>query len=343
MAAGSEKAAVCTDCHGTHEILDAKDSKSPIFKFNVPKTCGKCHDTISKEVQQSIHGTAVAHGNWQAPVCTDCHGIHSIKAHTRSEFFGIGAELAQATCARCHEGVRLSQEFGVEGRREHHLPRELSRPAPRRGSQVVANCASCHGVHNILPSTDPRSTINQRESRPDLRPVPSRRYGEIHRCQGSRRCAALRRHRQHSGPLDSALLSRHDLRGDRRHAAAQPHHLAIKADRPAQNAARFRDCECHCAFAGSMPRLLTSFFTSCAHRLRVEVSRLLVCDRCWRMSEHLRHLLHRIAAVVLIGVSLYHIFDIALHPRRTQTGSRFVSHTGRRPWRVAECRLLPRA
>ena len=28
------------------------------------------------------------------------------------------------------------------------------------GSATVANCASCHGVHNILPSGDPRSTIN---------------------------------------------------------------------------------------------------------------------------------------------------------------------------------------
>src|SRR5262249_9219336 len=33
--------------------------------------------------------------------------------------------------------------------------------ASKLGSQVVANCASCHGVHNILPSTDPRSTINR--------------------------------------------------------------------------------------------------------------------------------------------------------------------------------------
>ena len=51
VANGSEKAAVCTDCHGTHEILDAKDSKSPIFKFNVPVTCGKCHEQISKEFE----------------------------------------------------------------------------------------------------------------------------------------------------------------------------------------------------------------------------------------------------------------------------------------------------
>ncbi len=32
--------------------------------------------------------------------------------------------------------------------------------ASRVGSATVANCASCHGVHNILPSSDPRSTIN---------------------------------------------------------------------------------------------------------------------------------------------------------------------------------------
>jgi hypothetical protein len=28
------------------------------------------------------------------------------------------------------------------------------------GSQTVANCVSCNGAHNILPSSDPRSTIN---------------------------------------------------------------------------------------------------------------------------------------------------------------------------------------
>lgn len=60
VAAGSEKAAVCTDCHGSHEILAANDPKSSIFKFNVPATCAKCHSTIQQEYAQSIHGTAVA-------------------------------------------------------------------------------------------------------------------------------------------------------------------------------------------------------------------------------------------------------------------------------------------
>jgi cytochrome b subunit of formate dehydrogenase len=32
--------------------------------------------------------------------------------------------------------------------------------AAKSGNQTVANCASCHGVHNILPSANPKSTIH---------------------------------------------------------------------------------------------------------------------------------------------------------------------------------------
>src|SRR5271166_2891424 len=117
VAAGSEKAAVCTDCHGTHEILAASDPKSSIFKFNVPATCAKCHGPVQQEFAQSIHGQAIARGNSLAPVCTDCHGIHSIKSHLDPNSSVNAANLAQVTCARCHEGVRLSQELGVEGSR----------------------------------------------------------------------------------------------------------------------------------------------------------------------------------------------------------------------------------
>ncbi len=161
VSAGSEKAAVCTDCHGSHEILAASDAKSSIFKFNVPATCAKCNNNIEQEFAQSIHGQAIAHGNWQAPVCTDCHGIHSIQAHLDPNSSVSAINLARVTCARCHEGVRISQEFGVEGRRSTTYLASYHGLASKLGSQVVANCASCHGVHNILPSSDPRSTINR--------------------------------------------------------------------------------------------------------------------------------------------------------------------------------------
>jgi len=160
IRAGIMKAAVCTDCHGTHEILSASDPKSPIFKFNVPQTCGKCHEQVEKQFAASIHGQAVARGNSQAPVCTDCHGIHAIKSpHDANSPVSV-LSLAQATCARCHESVRLSEEFGIESRKATTYLASYHGLASRLGSHVVANCASCHGSHGILPSSDPRSSVN---------------------------------------------------------------------------------------------------------------------------------------------------------------------------------------
>ncbi len=158
---GSTKAAVCTDCHGAHEILPANDAKSPIYKFNVPATCGKCHAEVSKTFMQSIHGQGISRGNGLSPVCTDCHGIHSIKAHIDPNSSVSEQNVARTTCARCHDGVRLSQEFGVAGNRVSTYMDSYHGLAAVGGSAVVANCASCHGVHNILPSSDPRSTINK--------------------------------------------------------------------------------------------------------------------------------------------------------------------------------------
>lgn len=39
----AEDAPTCWDCHGTHEIMAAKNPESKVFKANLPKTCGQCH------------------------------------------------------------------------------------------------------------------------------------------------------------------------------------------------------------------------------------------------------------------------------------------------------------
>jgi cytochrome b subunit of formate dehydrogenase len=161
VADGSEKAAVCSDCHNSHDILAAGDQRSTIFKFNVPATCGRCHQDVQKQFGASIHGTSLARGNWQAPVCTDCHGIHAIKPHIDPNSSVAAQSLARTTCGKCHEGVRLSEEFGIEGRRTSTYMDSYHGMASALGSSVAANCASCHGVHNILPSTDAASTINK--------------------------------------------------------------------------------------------------------------------------------------------------------------------------------------
>ena len=160
VANGSMKAAVCTDCHGDHEILPANQAASPIYKFNVPATCGKCHIDVANTYNVSIHGQALAHGNEKSPDCTDCHGIHSIKSPSNPSSPVAQQNLSRDTCARCHEGVRLSQEFGVPANRVNSYFDSYHGLASQGGSIVAANCSSCHGVHDILPSSDPRSSIN---------------------------------------------------------------------------------------------------------------------------------------------------------------------------------------
>ena len=110
---------------------------------------------------RAFTGRRIARGNGLAPVCTDCHGIHTIKSHIDPNSSVSEQNIARTTCARCHEGVRLSQEFGVAGNRVSSYLDSYHGLASEGGSAVVANCASCHGVHNILPSSDPRSTINR--------------------------------------------------------------------------------------------------------------------------------------------------------------------------------------
>jgi len=310
VANGSEKAAVCTDCHGAHEILDAKDSKSPIFKFNVPMTCGKCHEQISKEFQQSIHGQAIARANWQAPVCTDCHGIHSIKAHTDPNSPVSAQNVAQATCARCHEGMRLSQEFGVEGRRETTYLASYHGLASRGGSQVVANCASCHGTHSIFPSSDPRSTIHASNL--------ARTCGQCHPGVTDKFTVA----KVHVGAPLSADMGSKAVRWIRKMylvlifmviGGMLAHNFIIwRAKAIARRKLEHR-------FVTRMPLrfrwqhavLLSSFI------LLVLTGFALRFPDSWfasmlSLGERMRHLLHRVAAVVLIGVSIFHTFDLLL-------------------------------
>src|SRR6185369_10115177 len=135
-ARGSMKAAVCTDCHDSHQVLPGNNPQSGIFKFNVPRTCGKCHPAIASAYSRGIHGKAIARGNWSAPTCNDCHGIHTISKAADA------TRGPRASCAHCHEGVRLTQEFAVPANRVSSYAASYHGMAKQLGSNVAADCAS---------------------------------------------------------------------------------------------------------------------------------------------------------------------------------------------------------
>ncbi len=137
-------AANCQSCHGSHHILSHKDLLSPTYKVNIPKTCGSCHAGITDNYLGGVHGKAVAAGDLNAPVCTDCHTAHAILQPTEATFRMQSTPI----CGSCHK-EKLSTY-----RDTFH-----SQLGALGGYVETARCWDCHGAHDVLPASDPRSPI----------------------------------------------------------------------------------------------------------------------------------------------------------------------------------------
>jgi cytochrome b subunit of formate dehydrogenase len=118
-----------------------------------------CHNDIESIYEDSVHGLAVKRGLNDAPTCTDCHGEHNILAPNEAGSLVNATRVSTVTCGRCHGDERLNSRYSF-GDKVTAYQDSFHGLAIRGGQKTAANCASCHGVHNILPSSDVRSTIN---------------------------------------------------------------------------------------------------------------------------------------------------------------------------------------
>ena len=153
--AGDKTAANCQSCHDSHDILPDTSPVSPLYFSRQAATCGQCHVQEAADWAKSVHGKAVASGNRAAPTCTDCHSEHKIEA-----LKGGSAQKISDVCSRCHASLNLDSRYNLPADRVSTYVESYHGLAAQYGSTVVANCASCHGYHKILPSADPESMIN---------------------------------------------------------------------------------------------------------------------------------------------------------------------------------------
>ncbi len=160
VAAGSEKAANCNNCHGNHAILPARDARSRVNHWKVSETCGECHKEIAKVYNQSVHGEAVKSGVKDAPVCVDCHGEHLILGPKNPDSPVNIANVSAETCGRCHSSARMAKLYDLPADRVPSYAESYHGLAMKGGKLTAANCDSCHGIHNIFRSSDPRSTVH---------------------------------------------------------------------------------------------------------------------------------------------------------------------------------------
>lgn len=148
--------AVCADCHGAHGIYYAADQRSTLHPGNVAKTCGKCHRFVEERLAKSVHGgeyvqaaiaqqkaTAVSPKWRRAAACSDCHLGHQLLEPAMALF----RQQLTNRCGNCHPN--RSSRYGMS------LHGELT----DLGYGPAAECADCHGSHEMVPIRDPHSPL----------------------------------------------------------------------------------------------------------------------------------------------------------------------------------------
>lgn len=149
-------AAVCTDCHGVHNIQGVGE---PHLAAKNPETCGKCHTLVFDEYKQSIHGREALKGNIDAPLCVDCHGEHTVASPKDSQSPTSKTHIPD-TCSTCHARPEIMKKYGIPEDRTKTFIESFHGIAIGFGDKAEADCSSCHGIHDIRPAQDPLSKVN---------------------------------------------------------------------------------------------------------------------------------------------------------------------------------------
>ena len=138
VTANDTRVAVCTDCHGVHDVRKVSDPKSKVFALNIPELCSSCHSddkrmepygipTDQLEIYSaSVHGVALLENkDTRAPSCASCHGSHDAQPPTSTNVVEV--------CGKCHTAT---QDLYQQSRHS-----ELEAAAPK--------CWTCHGTHDV--------------------------------------------------------------------------------------------------------------------------------------------------------------------------------------------------
>ncbi|HEX9759484.1 MAG TPA: cytochrome c3 family protein, partial [Candidatus Acidoferrales bacterium] len=145
LARGDTQVAVCTDCHGVHDLRPASDARSTVHPLNVAATCSRCHsnaeymkgypiptDQFASYSASVHHNALVVRGDLSAPTCTTCHGNHGAAPP--------GVASVEFVCSTCH--VFQAQLFDVSPHKKAFA------------DMGVGACITCHSNHRIRPPND---------------------------------------------------------------------------------------------------------------------------------------------------------------------------------------------
>ncbi len=143
-SAAAPAAPDCTNCHGAHSIHPKSDPQSKVSRARIPDTCGACHKPEREAYMRGMHGKLRQDGVLESPGCTDCHSAHGIQRHEAAQF---QTDVIKE-CGTCHTEYISTYRDTFHGQ------------VTALGYARMATCASCHGAHEVLPASNPASTVS---------------------------------------------------------------------------------------------------------------------------------------------------------------------------------------
>jgi cytochrome b subunit of formate dehydrogenase/nitrate/TMAO reductase-like tetraheme cytochrome c subunit len=319
---GNEAAPDCSVCHGGAHDIELPGTTR--FRRATVETCGMCHSEEAEQFQQSVHGALLANGTTrEGPTCNTCHGEHQIQRPSALEA-AAGAHHVRDTCASCHADVELMSRFGLPIDRVLSFDASFHGLALRAGSQTVANCGSCHGIHSVLPSSDPRSSIHPghlAETCGQCHPGAGTRFqiASIHQVEGSRPVVAAQIIEQVYLvliPLSIGLMFLHHA-GDwvRKMLYQAKAGVAAAVARPARLELRM-----HRAERAQHGLLIVSFLTLVwtGFALRYPDQFWAYPLVMWEGRWPVRGIVHRVAGTVMIATAVVHVATLIVNRKLRQ-------------------------
>ena len=142
----NSKGASCSQCHADGGINSEINVSLPFensreLAVSTNDRCYTCHQMEYAKFSNGLHAKILNSGKLSAPVCSDCHGSHSIQI--------VSKTISSQSCTKCHEATYNSFMSSVHGT---ELQKKSTIDAP--------TCVDCHGSHTIDGPGDPNFRKN---------------------------------------------------------------------------------------------------------------------------------------------------------------------------------------
>jgi cytochrome b subunit of formate dehydrogenase len=98
---GNPAAAVCSDCHTTHDIQSPAQAST---KIAITQNCGNCHIESYRTYTETYHGQVHRLGYAYTAKCADCHSAHNAQ-RVSDPASRVHPNNRLATCQQCHKNA----------------------------------------------------------------------------------------------------------------------------------------------------------------------------------------------------------------------------------------------